>query len=1086
LNDEIVSLLWLKYSDILKPEIAFSQFLKILRWTGFNLNDLTSYLSLDDNTSLLKQTVRFLETEDDLKNGDNEIKKVWYDSERFTHQPISSNIPEIKFLGETTYEMIQNLKTDRNFYQFENYAMTQEVRSSCVQLLSFILVNELHNEYSFGIPETVKILNDISRPCLIFNLLFLIKRVFPEAIPYIIMDIKLIPLALDLLDEIELNEKYYPSINFNDNKYEKESKLKNDFYFEAIEICIQNLVELYKNNKTLTEKIAKAIDNIFLLQSRYIFQLYSMSHPHGIINLNNYFNRYQYSLKYLTSTKINIGRYNGISKYDYLILKLVPYSLRHLINLINDFKIHQNDTLMFNFEHFDVSIDFIRTSNALYNSELSIEDQKQLSNVSYDIICLLKDKLYSYFDIKADITDESRIFMLWVGFPLERIDVIEWGYFFILLMQYRLLAQTIDDFKSTIKINVNENEFSIINKIQKEKIQRILRICLMAYLSLKKDRMDIYKNESLLNKIFDIIENFIIDLSLMYSKNNCSKGYIDVFDCFIYSERNSRYDTLIVLLFKSVSYMSSEQQGKFISRFFDDSIKLDRMLIAFNLLNDENSKKIVTKYVSNINIDAFIASCFMITDVEEALFEALRSEEHWKIGYELIKKIKGHYSQRKINDDRIYELLYQADLILAYHNSDTNQINAVDTINENSHIYDKRYLALKQYYIALNLLDHEKKYEQSSLILKGLASDNSNDVRYNLTYVRSRMFEGLYNSDNKLIMSCYQEWETFLKLLGDKKDQFLSLNQDVVNYSLMPYYITFNKYDEFDHAIKCMSDDQLYEEIFIQPIFYLYRERNLSINAYNYINGANTYYISKNRKNLRFIEDIISAPDKKILSEKKQNFENIIATYYKHIPNIIPDIINDKTELDYFILNEIIQALHQMQEKINALNKLKTEDDYTDVLQSILALRFPFYGWHIQDNSHMGKSEAGKCPGEPDLIIKSGNHTIAIAEAFKLKGKDTNVTKNHILKCFNYSKTLKRYFIIIYYLGNPKNFHSTWKSYKEIYRSISFPDGYNLVDTNNPFIQVNEQFDNSRDFNIASTKHADDFEFYHVMVNFAE
>jgi hypothetical protein len=381
-------------------------------------------------------------------------------------------------------------------------------------------------------------------------------------------------------------------------------------------------------------------------------------------------------------------------------------------------------------------------------------------------------------------------------------------------------------------------------------------------------------------------------------------------------------------------------------------------------------------------------------------------------------------------------------------------------------------------------LDHENNYEQASSILQGLTERNHQDMRYVLSYTRAKMFDGLFKGDNSLILSFHQEWESYLKSLGDNKDTFVHVNRDIINYCLMPYYIVSNKYIEFDYAIEYIDKKWLYEDVFIQPVYDFYLRRGLSDKAYDYINGAYNYLTSAEKPISSFIVSIISNPNNPELIKKRQQFETIITTHYKNIPVIIPENINAKRELNYFLLNELIQALHQMREKINAVSKLKTEDDYTDILQSILSLRFSFYGWNIQNNSHFGLSETGKGPGEPDLIIKSNNQTIAIAEAFKLEGKNSDVIKTHILKCFNYSITLDRYFIIIYYIGKPENIHKTWESYMEVFKAINFPNDSKPIEASNIFTQINNEFDNSRNIIISSTSHIGNFKMYHIMVNF--
>jgi hypothetical protein len=159
------------------------------------------------------------------------------------------------------------------------------------------------------------------------------------------------------------------------------------------------------------------------------------------------------------------------------------------------------------------------------------------------------------------------------------------------------------------------------------------------------------------------------------------------------------------------------------------------------------------------------------------------------------------------------------------------------------------------------------------------------------------------------------------------------------------------------------------------------------------------------------------------------------------------------------------------------------EDNYTDILQSILKLRFPFYGWAIHDHPHFGTSGSGIGPGEPDLVIEYFSQLITIAEAFILCGKNKNVVHEHIEKCFRYTNSSERYYIIIYYKGKIDKFQKTWENYMDDFIAFKFPVDKKPLESKDVFVILNSEFDNMRNFQIAKTCH-EDFEMFHIMVNF--
>lgn len=135
----------------------------------------------------------------------------------------------------------------------------------------------------------------------------------------------------------------------------------------------------------------------------------------------------------------------------------------------------------------------------------------------------------------------------------------------------------------------------------------------------------------------------------------------------------------------------------------------------------------------------------------------------------------------------------------------------------------------------------------------------------------------------------------------------------------------------------------------------------------------------------------------------------------------------------------------------------------------------------MHDHPHYGISEKGLGSGEPDIVIESAAKSITIIEALILTGKNKKVTHTHIGKCFNYSNSLERYYIVIYYRGKENKFDNTWKAYVNDFNSYLFSDGKELT---GEFIMLNNIFDNVNSFKIAKTCHTS-FEMFHVMVNFS-
>ena len=169
-----------------------------------------------------------------------------------------------------------------------------------------------------------------------------------------------------------------------------------------------------------------------------------------------------------------------------------------------------------------------------------------------------------------------------------------------------------------------------------------------------------------------------------------------------------------------------------------------------------------------------------------------------------------------------------------------------------------------------------------------------------------------------------------------------------------------------------------------------------------------------------------------------------------------------------------------MLEKIEGVRQINHENLFNDLLLAILRLRFPVWGWEIVDQARVGTSPGGKDAGEADFLIQASGYNIALWEALILK--DKAYTQKHILKCEKDVKGLKRYYILIYYLGKSDEFEIKWQTYKDDVVSINYPTTLS-IDTTKGFEDLAELFDNTRHLKIARTTHTDGVTLFHHFIN---
>jgi len=332
------------------------------------------------------------------------------------------------------------------------------------------------------------------------------------------------------------------------------------------------------------------------------------------------------------------------------------------------------------------------------------------------------------------------------------------------------------------------------------------------------------------------------------------------------------------------------------------------------------------------------------------------------------------------------------------------------------------------------------------------------------------------------IIKAYQDWEDFVNSLNDQEKSELVNYNEYIDNNCLHYYISINDNIRFDQSVNRLSKKHLYDEEIIPVIYNYYIERNLDELAYDYICKSEVYLKDSKTIISPNIQAIIdNSESKNLLSKYRISFDRIRGLSPSSLPHITPDCINNKRQLNKFILNELIQSLKIINEKKEALRQVTHENRYNDFLQAILRFRFPIWGWSIQDQPRLGTSTGGADAGNADLVIQSGGGVnIALIEAFILRDKD--YTETHILKCPKYVGTINKYYVVVYYLENTNNFDSKWSTYKNDVLNLNYPSNF-MIDKSIGFTDLETEFEDVNNLKISKTSHSSNVEMFHIMIN---
>lgn len=326
------------------------------------------------------------------------------------------------------------------------------------------------------------------------------------------------------------------------------------------------------------------------------------------------------------------------------------------------------------------------------------------------------------------------------------------------------------------------------------------------------------------------------------------------------------------------------------------------------------------------------------------------------------------------------------------------------------------------------------------------------------------------------------DWESFLATLSRQEQNKLERYQVSIDCNNLLACIASGNSLEFDLMVHRLPNRYLYDEEMIPFIYDFYIKRDLHDIAYEYVQKAENYYTELKKVIPINIQEVFdSSVTKNLLIRYRSNLERIPGLMPADIAKIIPDVLNDKRNLNLFVLNEFVQAARVLCEKIEGVKQITHENRFNDLFIATLRLRFPFYGWSLHDQSRLGTSTVGADAGSADIIIQDrGAKNFAVFEALILRGN--KYTQDHVLKVQKYVGSINRYYIVVYHTKPSINFDANWSEYKNDVLSTAFPSGLS-INVVSGFIDLEPDFTDVKSFKIAKTLHAGSIEMFHLMIN---
>jgi len=1084
LKNEIAATLWILISEDNTFE-EFQDYARLLIRMKMYGVDMTDFLSPAEYDQISKFALEYLFREEDLLKSEHDFQKIWFDAVNYHHVEIDGKIPDLSFDYSSSYNFINSVVNAAG--QHGDLFSYQRSRVFSSLLLGLYLKNPLSQQKQYS--EVPKILKDLSRPFLLWILYKDIAKNFAYVLPYLLNDSELIPSVLQLIDKIPIDGVFLKKEEHLNQKNEEKYKITNELFFESFDLIFDLFAHLQHENKSKGDCIVK----ILIETAKNVF---SYKANNNYVSHHAAKKRYDQILQLLTFKRYSrANNVNNISPR--IIISLLPEMLDYLLYAYKGPDSHHH-YLSLDLCFLDVSVEILRLCNLRFAEGEIYEHQKnQIREKSNELIDKLHKYLLDYYAIEEiEVADYfgtgKEIKKVSRALNLFGFEIIDWGYLFLLFESRNTLSTFKIQFHKSLRFDATQNIYDDQNQEQKDKLKIFAKSIFLAFSSIHTKKNELEIEQLPVKGTLRKLENFIGEISTQYSVNQLEDDRVNIFDenFYVYGQ-DKYYLSLRTLLFQSINFLTEVKAGELIEDFFGHSIDIGSMLTAINILESEDVAKIVSERISEIEIEEYIKSRRTVTDLQDTLIEAVNSESHWKLAKPLIVRVQKHLENVGRDDDQMVFMLFNVDLLLAFKENDPEKIAEIDVPKSNYIIYSKDNNtgeALKKFFTGLHKLYNEKNYDDAIPIFQSLTSGQGDEPRYAFHLYRAQTLKAIQVGDMDLLGAAFQQWEEFTKNLKESDSSKLSELSEAIASNKLHYYAHVNDQKKLAQYIGVLSKAYLHDEEIVPLIYNYYLGMKLHETAFSYLKKSIASIELKGKPVPLFLRELEkSSVSTDLLGAFKNTLVNIRSIAASDLPSITPDVVNDKRNLNDFIFNELIQAAKVMTVKRDAAKKNPHEDRYNDLFLATLKLRFQIWGWSITDQPRTGKSPTAINAGEADITIEAGNIEIALLEGLILKGKKKSVVEKHIQKIFGYNNSLYRYYMIIYFKGQPQKFDDTWESYKTDIADVDFEEKFKL-DKNQLFIDLVKDYNDVAHLKLAKTYHGENgrIQIYHMMIDLSE
>lgn len=751
LHDEIAALLWHLVCGPEATETQFRHYLRRLIHAGIWPHDWSQHLAPLAAAHLSKLAVDVLLSEGDLRDTGLEFTKIWFDTPLYADRNLTQEVPRVPFCHDSSWALLQSFQQRKG--RFGEVFDYEPGRHPYDLLLRMATAPDPAHPVPFH--QVLRLLRAADRPFVVRGAFKQLSTTNTAAIPYLLAEPQLLPLAFKALAKMALADFLVPEQADRDEQHRQLHEVLNELWLElfagALDIIIASEADLPAFGEALGHTLYDLAEQLFYPRGSY---------SRAARQQEALLDRYMKALAALGARRITPPGhyYNDSFVPPRLVEACFPAIARALIGKQNVGG--HSGQLPLDLAALDLGAELLKISEAPVRpggpgpAEPDEASIAALEAARLELVRHLRDLLRTYLNTTVVQVEtytpagpETRPASARADhYATERVN---WGYLFLQLHRHGLLAELTSVFLNGVQLDrlSEKGKYEEANLLASQKLRLLLKASLLAYLTVQTEAIAYEAEGSPAPALLRWLEDTIERMATTYAHDDLPRARLDIFDESLAAlPQPPHWTPLLTLLFKALNQFESRTCRRFLQEFFARSVDIGRMLTALNLLEARELQEVVSQRLGQIEVDAFIDSRRTVTDLETALVEAINSRGHWqRFARPLLLRVQQHFRERDYPPENA-GFLFEIELLLAFKLQDSDLLAAVEEPTTGRYAYDKRDKLdeLKAFYLALDQLYNHRNYPEAIRRLERLLMADARNVRYAFHRYRAKTLLALH------------------------------------------------------------------------------------------------------------------------------------------------------------------------------------------------------------------------------------------------------------------------------------------------------------------------------------------------------